>query len=652
MRYRGREQIIWIFFGAFLSCFAADKVLLAEFQEPIPTEREAFLDEIQKRALRYFIEQVNPANGLVRDWGYHKSNPFKPENEIGRSHAPATIAGTGFALSAYAVGVERGWLHRADAIRLVRTALLFLRDSAPHQRGFFYHFLNFDDGKRAGRSELSSVDTALAVAGILFAAEYLKDPEITGLAQEIYERIDWVWMLNGGSTFALGWSPEKGFFPNRWSHYDESALTYLLALGSSTHPIPAESWRKLVRRVGSYKSYRLIQSPPLFTHQYPQIWFDFRNKNDGFADYFENSKNAALAHRQFAIDQSAGEKFADPQAWGFTASESASGYAVYGAPPGMTHYDGTVAPTGCGASIVFTPEESLACLEHFRDTYGHELWGRYGFSDAFNPQLFWYSEKVYAINQGPIMLMVENYRSELIWNVMNRIPSVERAFERAGFRSGTMELPWPPPHEAEAKFLQTPIQIDGRPDDWPSASEKIVINSSALEHGDISGEQDLHGEVRFAWDKGFFYFFAEVEDDFIFLRNLRNQIYRDDLVELYIDPEGDGLFWGEPEDFQIGFRVNAGGDVETWAWFQGGGNPSKKGEVNAKGLVTDKGYQIEGAIRWSYLGFNPEPPKELKLSVGIHDIDQDRGEVKYNWFFRSEGELNRFELGKINLNGK
>lgn len=649
-----RTLIGWLAILCFLCSITLSSNLFASFEEPIPTEREAFLDEIQKRALHYFMKQTNPTNGLVRDWAFNsldRSEPFMPVNRIETSQAPATIAGTGFALSAYGVGVSRGWLDRGAAIRMVRKALLFLRDTVPQEHGFFYHFLNFEDGKRADvSSEVSVIDTGLAVVGALFAAEYLKDPEITGLAREIYERIDWPWMLNGGLTFAHGWSPERKFFPKRWSTYDESILIYLLALGSPTHPIPAESWKKIVRKVGSYQSYHLIQSPPLFTHQYPHIWFDLRNKNDGFADYFENSRRATLAQRQFAIDQSTEYSTYGPNSWGLTASDSFWGYGVFGAPPGITHHDGTVAPTGCGASIVFAPEESLACLEHFRDAYGSRLWGPYGFSDAFDTSIEWFSAKVYAINQGPILLMIENHRSGLIWNVMNQLPWVQRAFEKAGFRRGTIEPSWPNPPEAEAPSLQRPIQVDGHSNDWPSASEKIVLDESTLEYGYVAGDQNLRAEVQFAWDQEFFYFYADIKDDFLVLRNLRSQIYRDDLIELYIDPQANGLYWNQPEDFQIGFRANPNGTgVAAWSWFQGGEDLLKAGQAQAQGGITEKGYQIEGAIRWSYLGLHPESLKKLKLSVAIHNKSRDGSEAKYNWFFRSEGGLNRFELGNVNL---
>ena len=239
------------------------------------------MDKIQKTALDYFIKERNPQNGLIRDWAWNKQVP---------STSIATVAGTGFALTAYGIGVERGWLDRQEAIEMTKVALTFLRDEAVHEHGFFYHFMNFETGTPINSSELSPIDTTLALAGILFAAEYFQDPEITQLANDIADRIDWQWMLNGGKTFAMSWNPKGGFQKARWSNYDESTLLYLLGLGSPTYSIPADSWKAVHRRIGSYGSFKLIQCSPLFTHQYPHLWVDFRNKNDGFALSIQHSE--------------------------------------------------------------------------------------------------------------------------------------------------------------------------------------------------------------------------------------------------------------------------------------------------------------------------------------------------------------------------
>lgn len=533
-------------------------------------------------------------------------------------------------------------------MEMTKTALKFLRDQAPNEHGFFYHFMN-EKGNPVNGSELSPIDTTLAMAGVLFASQYFDDPEIKSLAADIFNRIDWPWMLNGGKTFAMAWSSKNGFWKNRWSNYDESTLMYLLALGSPTYPIPAESWHAVHRRVGSYKSHRLIQSPTLFTHQYPHIWIDFRNKNDGFADYFENSRQATLAHRQFAIDHSDEFQAYGPNAWGFTAADGPSGYKAYAAPPGGATHDGTIAPTACSSSIVFTPKESIACMEHLRKA-DPKLWGRYGFTDSFNADRNWYSGKVLAIDQGPMILMIENYRSNFIWKVMAHSPVIKQGLERAGFREGTIPLKWDAPPLIQAPFADKSILIDGDTHDWPEEAPVIELNGNFLETGDLSNDRDLSAKIRFAWNEQYLYFVAEVRDDSVIAARSKDQIWRDDLLELFIDPQGDGLYWYQPSDFQLGFRPEPQTQaVKTWSWFQGGRDPALSNQVFSKSYVYAGGYTVEGRIEWKLLGITPEKGLPIHLTPAIHDFDQDRSEAKLVWFFRNEEELNRYEVGRLIL---
>ncbi|MBI4358601.1 MAG: hypothetical protein HY584_04810 [Candidatus Omnitrophica bacterium] len=635
-----------LFLILYLSSFTISYSLGAPSELEIPqnetslAEQTQLLDEIQKRALNYLIEERNPQTGLIRDWAWNKSVS---------SDAVGTVAGIGFALTAYGVGVERGWLDRGEALEMTKIALQFLRDQAPQEHGFFYHFMTMGEGNAANNSEVSPIDTALALAGVLFASEYFEDPEIKSLAHEIYERVDWAWMLNGGKTFALAWNRRGGFTKARWDNYNEGILIYLLALGATSHPIPPESWQAIRRPIGSYGSHRLIQCPPLFTHQYPHIWIDFRNKNDGFADYFANSRKATLTHRQFALDQSEKFKSYGPDSWGFTAAEGPSGYKAYGAPPGWAHHDGTIVPTACVSSIAFTPEESIRCINHLYKTHG-KLWGRYGFSDAFNVDKKWYSNKAFAINQGPMILMVENNRSGLIWKVMNRSPVIQRGLQRAGFRRGTLPLKWEEAPVFSLPFTQRPIAIDGETGDWPQEARALKLDKRFQESGEISNPFDLSAAIRFAWDLKHLYFVAEVRDDSHIMIKSKGDIWRDDLLELFIDPQGNGLYWHRPSDLQIGFRaVPQSQEIRTWSWFQGGTDPSLSGKVRAKGFVMSTGYVIEGAVAWSFLGIEPRTGMELRLSPAIHDIDRDKSEAKLIWFFRNEDEEKKFQLGRLVL---
>jgi len=611
-------------------------------QEPAASH-DAFLNEVQEKAFRYFEEQHNPHNGLVRD-----SAP----NRLGvTGNAPASIAAVGFALTVYPVAVERGWMSRASAHELtVRTLEFFLND-APQQKGFFYHFLNFDTGERVNHSELSPIDTALFLAGALFAAEYYDDPKIRDLVQKIYERVDFPWMLNKGNTFALAWSPETGFSRARWDHFDESLLLYVLAIGSPVHPIPAENWHSVLKPVGSYRDFRMIQMPPLFTHQYPHIWLSLMGQNDGYADYFENSVNASRANRAFCVDQASKYAGYGPNLWGLSASDGPAGYRAYGAPPGWTvFHDGTVAPTACGSSIVFTPKESIACLENIRKNYSDAMWGPYGFSDAMNVGKGWFSDKVLAIDQGPLLLMIENYRTGLMWKFMGASGPVQKALEKIGFRKGTISLPWPNPPEYRAPYVPGGLRIDGFLKDWPSSGTIVLNQDLNKEFGTFDGPEDLGAGIRFAWDKEYLYFVAKVTDDDVVVKRTGKNIWRDDLFELYADPEGDGLIWGDARDYQLGFRPEQGDKaMVAWSWFQGGEDPLEGEKVRAKSYSDDKGYIIEGAIRWDYFGVTPQPGKVIRLSPAVHEIDRKGSEGKLVWFFRNEEKFQRFVLGKVIL---
>jgi len=631
------------FYGLCVLILLVGMTQRAGAQEAPPVNHEAFLEEVQQTAFRYFQEQHHPHNGLVRD--------SAPNRTGAPGNAPATIAGVGFALTAYPVAVERGWMSRATAQELTRRTLeFFLRDAAQH-KGFFYHFLNFETGERASRSELSPIDTALFLAGALFAAEYYDDPEIREWVRQIYERVDFVWMLNKGKTFALAWSPETGFHKARWDHFDESLLLYVLAIGSPSYPIPVESWREISRAVGSYRGYRLIQMPPLFTHQYPHIWLDLQGQNDGLADYFQNSVDAARANRAFCIDQAS--KFAGygPNLWGLSASDGPAGYRAYGAPPGWSVlHDGTVAPTACGSSIVFTPAESIACLENIRTYYSDAMWGPYGFSDAMNVGKQWFSDKVLAIDQGPLLLMIENYRSGLIWKYMQRSAPVQQALQKIGFRKGNLPLPWPDPPVYKAEYAARGIRVDGYLKDWP-AGNAIVLNAGQhKEFGELEGPEDISATVRFAWDHDYLYFVAKVTDDEVIAKKMGKHIWRDDLFEIYVDPEGNGLYWNDPSDYQLGFRPGRDPmELAAWSWFQGGEDPLEKKQALAKSYTDDKGYILEGAIRWDYLGITPEPGKDVRLTPAVHEIDKKGGDGKLVWFFRNEEEYQRFALGQVIL---
>ncbi|MFZ5802948.1 MAG: glucoamylase family protein [Candidatus Omnitrophota bacterium] len=611
------------------------------FGAELPLDDQELLDLIQRKSFDYFIELGDPGTGLVPD----RANNLRKNGE----KTPASVAASGFALTAYAIGVERGWVSRAEALDRTRQTLRFFLEKAESHQGFFYHFVQNGTGRRVSRSELSPIDTALFLMGALFAAEYYEDAEVRSLAQRLYERVDFPWMLNGGDFFALAWSPEGGFMRGRWDHFDESILLYLLAIGSPTHAIPASTWEKIHRPVGSYRGHRLIQMPPLFTHQYPHLWIDLRDQHDGFVDYFKNSVNATLANRAFCMQQAFKYKTYGENAWGLTASEGPSGYKAYGAPPGWAVHDGTLAPTGCGTSIMFTPELSIACLRHYYETHRARIWGRYGFSDAFNLDQNWYSDQVLAIDQGALLLAIENFRSGLVWKIVKKSEPIKRAMQAVGFKPGTLELPELKPPVLEAAYLRGGIQVDGYLKDWPYG-DALLLGPEHKEVGEIKDVNDLSAEIRFAWDENALYFAAKVRDDTHVFRKKGQLLWRDDLLEFFIDPETDGLRWDSPKDFQIGFRPDEDtGEGVVWSWFQGGQDPTQDGSIAVKSFVEGKSYLLEGKIRWAFLGIRPIQGLEVALSPAIHDIDMDRSEGKVVWFLKNEGEEGRFELGRVRL---
>jgi hypothetical protein len=318
----------------------------------------------------------------------------------------------------------------------VITSLRFLSKKMTTHRGFYYHWANLNTGERTWDSEVSSVDTAILLCGVLTCRAYFRYAEITRLAYEIFQRIDWTWLSEDTSLLPHGWTPEVGFLPYRWDYYSEHMMMYLLGLGSTSHPLPVETWNAWKRSTFEYDGLRYIGSyAPLFIHQYSQAWFDFRNKRDRYADYFKNSVTATEVHRRFCIQLSKQFPHYSDDLWGITASDSQHGYVVWGGPPEIGPIDGTVVPSAAGGSLPFLPQATLRVLKHIKDRYGSNAWSRYGFVNAFNPLKNWYDNDVVGIDTGITMLMAENLRTGFVWDTFMKNPEARRGFERAGFTS-------------------------------------------------------------------------------------------------------------------------------------------------------------------------------------------------------------------------
>ena len=388
-------------------------------------EDEAFLDDLERQGCLFFWEQASPKTGQILD---------RARNDLTGSRDPrtmASIASTGFGLTALCIADRRGYLPHAQVVERVRTTLDWHLNSMPEVHGFFYHFTDIETGKRVKGVELSSIDTSLLLCGILTAGAYFQDETIHSLAQQIYTRVDWPWMLNGGTTFSMGWHPESGFLDARWAHYCELMMIYLLAIGSPSHPIPPEYWSSFTRPIIHYKGFDYISgNDPIFTHQYSQAWFDFRFKRDSYADYFGNSITATRAHKAFCLSY---PKWYNEDYLGVTASDYEGGYTAWGGPPAQGPLDGTVVPSAAAGSLAFLPADCLSVLRAMRSKWGKHAWGRYGFVDAFHPAANWYDADVLGIDQGISVLMAENLRSGLVWSTFMRNPECTTAMVRAGF---------------------------------------------------------------------------------------------------------------------------------------------------------------------------------------------------------------------------
>jgi len=434
---------------------------------------DPFIADVQKRTFRFFWETTNPSNGLARD-------RFP-------SPSPSSIAAVGFALTAYPIGIERGYITREAARDRVLATLRFFHQApqGPQRRGttghkgFFYHFLDMETGLRSGQSELSTVDTALFLAGALFCQSYFdgadaEEAQIRSLAEKIYRRVDWRWVQSRPPAIGHGWLPECGFLPYDWRGYNEAMIVYLLALGSPTHPVERSAWDAWTSTYDQSWESEFgephLAFAPLFGHQYCQTWIDLRGLQDGYLserglDYFENNRRAIYAQRSYAIANPEGWKDYGRDVWGLTASDGPAdvehkyagelrlfrSYAGRGAVGPDRYDDGTLAPTAVIGSMPFTPELVMPAVRELHRRYGEHIYAEYGFLDAFNPSFDfdvplaqgrripdfgWVASDYLGIDQGPIVAMIENGTSELVWRVMRKNPHVRRGLERAGFNGG------------------------------------------------------------------------------------------------------------------------------------------------------------------------------------------------------------------------
>ncbi|WP_235429883.1 glucoamylase family protein [Xanthomonas sp. GPE 39] len=453
------------------------QVILVEAQlppKPVKPELPTLFSDIERRTFQFFWDTTNETNGLTPD--RFPSRPF------------ASIASVGFALTAYPIGVENGWISRNQAVDRTLTTLRFFRDAplGPQRigkagyKGFYYHFLDMQNGRRYDSwVELSSVDTAMLMMGVLFAQSYYdgndaREKQIREIADTLYKRVDWGWLQQREPLISMGWFPESGFINHDWTGYNEAMMLYVLALGSPTHAVSPDAWTLWTRTYnndwGVYYGQEYLSFGPMFAHQYSHVWIDFRDIQDEYMrergiDYFLNSRRAVLAQREYAIANPMKWKDYGENVWGLTASDGPQNteqdyhgdqrefrhYSSRGAGLRENFDDGTLAPTAAIASLVFAPEVVIPTTEEMHKRYGDFIYSSYGFLDSFNPSFNydiplktgrvvpgrgWVSSDYIGIDQGPILAMIANYRNEFVWNVMKKNKYIRTGLERADFSGG------------------------------------------------------------------------------------------------------------------------------------------------------------------------------------------------------------------------
>ncbi len=404
---------------------------------PVPTAKvspqdDAFLEDFQRRTFQYFWDHTNPANGLTLD---RTSTTGQPKPKGDNSYNIASSGASGFALTGYCIAADRGWVPHQQAIERTRNALDFFANRAPQEKGWFYHWMDYETGERRWNSEISSIDTALLLGGVLSAKHCFKDnAEIVALADKIYRKVDFDWMLNGDPyLLSHGWRPENGWIPNRWNDYSEQMILYLMAIGSPTSPIPPQSWYALKRDWKDYEGQRYLAAvSPLFIHQFSHAWVDFRGLRETkppYVDYFENSVKATKAQQMFSANILSRDfpKYSMTM-WGLTASDSQRGYIAWGAPPREPAIDGTVVPCAAAGSLMFAPDITLPVLKEIKEKH-EKTWGKYGFADAFNPNNGWVDPDVIGIDLGISLLSAENLRSGKVWFWFMQNDEIRRAMK-------------------------------------------------------------------------------------------------------------------------------------------------------------------------------------------------------------------------------
>lgn len=445
--------------------FVLISISCTSFKENVSSvtdEQLNFLNDLKQRNFYYF-------------WDILDTNTWQNDDRY-PSRNFSSIAATGFALTSYIIGSENGYITRQQSYERVEKVLQWLWKSEQGQaaegitgyKGFYYHFLNYKSGTRYKEVELSTIDTGLLMAGILACQSYFdsntdEEKALRALADSLYLRVEWDWAMNGGTTMSMGWTPEKGFINSTWTGYNEAMVMLIMALGSPSHTLKVESWDEWCRTYNwaEYYGYNHINFSPLFGHQYSHMFVDFRGINDNYnrlkgTDYFENSKRATLSNRAYCIDNPMQFEGYSESIWGLSACDGPANalieyngkkvqfmeYSARGASKNHVVDDGTITPTAAGGSIPFAPEYCIDALYTMRTVFGEKLYQEYGFKDAFNMSFSeegWFDKDYIGIDQGAILIQLENFQSGLIWNLMKKNKYIEDGLRKAGFKGGWLD---------------------------------------------------------------------------------------------------------------------------------------------------------------------------------------------------------------------
>ncbi len=602
----------------------ADPAVVAEVDRMLDLDDEALLDLIQYRTFQYFWDKANPENGLILDRS--------------REGAPSSIAAVGFGLGGIPIGIERGWIGYEEGFeRTLRTLRSFTEGRVEGHRGFFYHFVDMQSGQRVWECELSSIDTALLMAGVVLVMEYFKGTKIEELGRQLVEAVDWRWMLAGGDTLSMGWKPEgPAFLRPRWDSFNEGILAYILAIGSPTYPISPSTWDNIYRPVKD--TFVSLPQEVLFVYQYPNVFVDFRDKQDAYANYFNNATVATRFNWLYTFMKRFEYETYDIDVWGLSASDGPTGYKAYGAADG--NHDGTVAPYAPIASIVFTPDLSLDAIRGMLDRYGPLIWTDYGFVSAFNADAIWFSQEHIGIDQGSILLMIENYRSELIWNLFMSSSYIQTAMEKIGFEDRVVDYAVTPEYAAKFEAMLTDpelktaiavkadrsIVIDGDLSEWEEVPATLVTEDMNVPAGGImrvdKTRQILHSYFYAMWDDTHLYLAARVHDEYI-VANIeptdRGAFYRSDSIEFYIDPGRAGSTKGLFKLAMIPFDTQGNPQAVRHEDAQPGPIAEVAPQVQIASMRTEYGYDVEIMIPFQSLSLLPQEGMEIGFCHTIHN---------------------------------